>query len=86
MNQIDLYIQFFDDTGHSGIAVKSPEDESDVNAYALVITIFTPYVAWERLLVSVDAYRYPSSVGFHGLRIHNSQIYKNLPNKAISKE
>ena len=45
MNQIDLYIQFFDDTGHSGIAVKSPEDESDVNAYALVITIFAPYVA-----------------------------------------
>ena len=45
MNQIDLYIQFLDDPGHSGITVESPEDESDVNAYALVITIFAPYVA-----------------------------------------
>ena len=45
MNQIDLYIQFLDDTGHSGIAVKSPEDESDVNADALVVSVLAPYIA-----------------------------------------
>ena len=45
MNQIDLYIQFLDDPGHSGISVECPENKTYVYAYALVITIFTPYVA-----------------------------------------
>lgn len=51
----ELQTQFFNDPGHSGIAVQCPENKADIYADTFVIAGNIHCIAGKRLLVSIES-------------------------------